>query len=266
MLVGVRVRMWGALAIVAGCSEPQSGLPSQAVKDDLQVETRADARQRRSHPTPAGDVKILCDAATGIDAAAPDAVRQWTQRVEKLLMMPRTLELVGLLPTLAPAAKWTVIRNGAGELGVPDWSCPALEAIFAAEAKANPEPAPRQPLRFALGAREFTGVSASATQFNKARRIIVSSQATTCEELLAVPEKPKKGRVTLVVTAPWTSGTHPVATAEVIDDDTRAVTVIEASDGTVTIGDEVDGRRAVTLAIKGQAGSASGTIDVAPCD
>jgi hypothetical protein len=141
MLVGVRVRVWGALWMIAGCGEPTSGLPSQQVKDDLRVETKAGATDRPMHPTPAGDVAILCDAATGIDAAAPDAVAQWTQRVEKQLMTPQVLKLVGVLPTVVPAVKMTVLRNGAAELGVQDWSCPPLEAIFKAEAAANPEPA-----------------------------------------------------------------------------------------------------------------------------
>jgi hypothetical protein len=132
-----------------------------------------------------------------------------------------------------------------------------------------PTPAPAEPLSFSVGGRTFTAVNALSSRFNDQRRIIMPSEPMTCEELLAIPEQYKKGRMSFIVTAPWKVGIHPLASAEILDDDTRKVTNIYPESGTIEIlaaPSNVGERGKIKLSATAAEGGAKGEIDVELCE
>lgn len=132
-----------------------------------------------------------------------------------------------------------------------------------------PTPAPAEPLSFTLGTRTFTAANALSSRFNDQRRIIISSQPMTCEALLAIPEQYTKGKVSFIVTTPWTVGTHPLASAEILDDDTRKITNIYPESGTIEIlaaPPNVGDRGKIKLSASAADGGAKGEIDVELCE
>jgi hypothetical protein len=140
-----------------------------------------------------------------------------------------------------------------------------------APAKVEPPPAiaPAEPLSFTFGTRTFTAASALSSRFNDQRRIIISSQPTTCEELLAMPEQFKQGNVSFIVTTPWTVGTHALTNAEILDDDTRKVTNIYPKAGRIEIlaaPQNISERGKIVLSATAAEGGAKGAIDVELCE
>lgn len=151
----------------------------------------------------------------------------------------------------------------------------------AAEPPAPPRPSPPapreaataatlagEPLTFTVGAKSFRAAVALASQYNGQRRIIVSSAPMTCAELLAIPEIAKKGRVSFIVAALWRTGKHPLASAEILDDDTREVTHVYG-DGTIEVeagADRAGERGKIKVSIRDASGGASGVIDVELCE
>jgi hypothetical protein len=132
-----------------------------------------------------------------------------------------------------------------------------------------PAPAPAEPLSFTFGARAFTAATALSSRFNDQRRIVISSMATTCDELLAIPETYKKGNVNFIVTTPWTVGTHLVKSAEILDDDTRQITNLYPETGTieiVTAPQAVGEKGKIVLSATAAEGGAKGTIEVVLCE
>ncbi len=135
--------------------------------------------------------------------------------------------------------------------------------------KPEPVPPPAEPLSFTLGARSFTAATALATRFNDQRRVVISSMPTTCEQLLAIPEQYQAGNVNFIVTTPWTIGTHSLASAEILDDDTREVTNIYPKGATIRIvaaPQNVGEVGKIELSVSASEGGAKGTIDVATCE
>jgi hypothetical protein len=131
------------------------------------------------------------------------------------------------------------------------------------------QPAPAEPLTFTFGARTFTAATALSSRFNDQRRVIISSLPMTCDELLALPEQFKKGNVSFIVTTAWKLGTHPLASAEILEADTRKVTNIFPQAGTIeiiTAPEGVDERGKIELKVSAPEGGASGTIDVLLCE
>jgi hypothetical protein len=144
-----------------------------------------------------------------------------------------------------------------------------LPAPIASEPVKTDPPAAAEPLTFTLGTRSFPAVVALASRYNDQRRIIISSQPFTCEELLAIPEVAKKGRVSFIVTAAWKSGSQPLTAAEVLDDDTRKVERLAFEGGTIELvagPDRAGERGKLTLNVRGQAGGAQGAVDVELCE
>jgi hypothetical protein len=132
-----------------------------------------------------------------------------------------------------------------------------------------PAPAPAQPLSFTLGSRTFTAAVALSSRFNDQRRIIISSESMTCDELLAIPEQYKKGKVSFIVTTAWTVGAHPLASAEILEDDTHAVTNIYPSEATIEIlaaPQAVGERGKIKLSATAAEGGAQGEIEVLLCE
>jgi hypothetical protein len=132
-----------------------------------------------------------------------------------------------------------------------------------------PAPATAEPLSFTFGTRSFTAATALSSRFNDQRRIIISSQPLTCEALLAIPEQYTKGNVSFIVTTPWTVGTHPLASAEILDDDTRKVTNIYPEAGTIEIlaaPPNAGDRGKIKLSVSAADGGAKGEIDVELCE
>jgi hypothetical protein len=132
-----------------------------------------------------------------------------------------------------------------------------------------PPPAPAEPLSFTLGERTFTAATALSSRFNDQRRIIIPSEPMTCDELLAIPEQYKKGKVSFIVTTPWTVGVHPLASAEILDDDTRKITNIYPEAATIEIlvaPQNVGDLGKIKLSASAAEGGAKGEIDVALCE
>jgi hypothetical protein len=140
-----------------------------------------------------------------------------------------------------------------------------------ASTKVEP-PAPAKvepPLSFTFETRTFTAAVALSSRFNDQRRIVISSQPTTCEDLLAMPEQFKKGNVSFIVTSPWTVGTHALTSAEILDDDTRKVTNIYPASGTIEILAAPQGvgeRGKIVLSATAPEGGANGEIEVELCE
>lgn len=132
-----------------------------------------------------------------------------------------------------------------------------------------PTPATAEPLSFTFGARTFTAATALSSRFNDQRRIIISSQPTTCDELLAIPETYRKGNVNFIVTTPWTVGSHALKSAEILDDDTRKVTNIYPETGTIEVlvaPQDVGERGKIKLSATAAEGGAKGEIEVVLCE
>jgi ABC-type transport system substrate-binding protein len=133
----------------------------------------------------------------------------------------------------------------------------------------SPTPATAEPLSFTFGTRTLTAANALSSRFNDQRRIIISSQPLTCEELLAIPEQYKKGKVSFIVTTAWTVGTHALTSAEILDDDTRKVTNIYPESGTIEIlaaPPNAGDRGRIKLSVSAADGGAKGEIDVELCE
>jgi pyruvate/2-oxoglutarate dehydrogenase complex dihydrolipoamide acyltransferase (E2) component len=133
----------------------------------------------------------------------------------------------------------------------------------------EPAQAPAKPLSFTFGARSLEAAVALSSRFNDQRRIVISSMPTTCEQLLAIPEQFQKGNVNFIVTTPWTVGTHPVTSAEILDDDTREMTNIYPKNGTIEVLAAPQGvgeRGKIRLTVSAAEGGASGEIDVSICE
>jgi hypothetical protein len=137
-------------------------------------------------------------------------------------------------------------------------------------AKVEPPPAePAEPLSFTLGTRTFTAAAALSSRFNDQRRIIIASDAMTCDELLAIPEQYKKGKVSFIVTTPWTVGKHPLTSAEILEDDSHKVTNIYPQAGTIEILAAPQGvgeRGKIKLSATAAEGGAQGEIEVLLCE
>lgn len=238
------------------CDAPAPAKPATPATPAATAETPAESLV-------AVDVRRVCEIAGGVEGGTPEQRSvQWSSTVVREMKSKDMIGVMEALATVAPEHKWTLIQAGVAELGYKDWSCPPLQKILEAAVPA-PKPA-AEPLRFALGERRFDGVVALVTRYNDNRRIVIMSKPTTCDELLAVPERPKKGRATLTVTLPWKTGTHAVESAEFIDDDTYKLTKIEAKDGTADL--KVEGDASLTLKLTGAAGSANGTIALTVCE
>lgn len=165
-----------------------------------------------------------------------------------------------------PAADATAPAKTAPPAATPTPAPPAPTAP--APAADKPAGLTGEPLTFTRGERSFRGAVALASQYNGQRRIVIASEPTTCAGLLAVPEVRRKGRVSFIVAAPWRTGTHPLASAEILDDDTREVTNIYG-EGTIEVEagpDRAGERGKIKLALRDAAGGASGVIDVELCE
>jgi hypothetical protein len=135
--------------------------------------------------------------------------------------------------------------------------------------KVEPPPVPAEPLSFTLGERTFTAATALSSRFNDQRRIIIPSQPMTCDELLAIPEQYKKGKVSFIVTTPWTVGVHPLTSAEILDDDTRKITNIYPESATIEIlvaPENVGDLGKIKLSVSAAEGGAKGEINVSLCE
>ena len=146
---------------------------------------------------------------------------------------------------------------------------PAQPPVEPAQPPVEPAQPSVEPLSFNLGTRTFTGATALSSRFNDQRRIIISSLPTTCEQLLAMPEQFQKGNVNFIITTEWKVGTHPLASAEILDDDTHAVTNIYPQNATIEIlaAPQVVGERGtIKVSAAAAEGGARGQIDVLLCE
>jgi hypothetical protein len=118
-------------------------------------------------------------------------------------------------------------------------------------------------------ARTNEGGAACASTDESRARTRISSKGMTCDELLAIPETYKQGNVNFIVTTAWKLGTHPLTSAEILEDDTRKITNIYPEAGTIEIvaaPENVGERGTIVLSATAAEGGAKGTIEVVVCE